>query len=412
MKSPILLSLALGCGWLFSPEVLVIIGNSAGNLGWLAIPLLALTALLFSFNSNTINRVLQSDAHNSEISLLKKSIGKIPAGTLSIASCFPLLILAATALLVTSGYTFNEVFFYWFPNFGFAFLLLGLLTLLQFLPVEQIYRVQLLFVALAGFGIFVLGVYGTLTPAKPLATIFQTPAELSAGSLSSALLLLLFAGSNLFQGNRNHFSKVALLALLVFLPWIFASLAHVNPERLASSTIPFMTASRKIMGETGRQIMGTVVIMGSCAAFTGLSLLCRQKLSELSQEKLAPLFVEKGGQRWVFPLLIAISVGACMATGLAGDELLETLLRSALLLWLLYYCFISFAAVFVIKKEQQTMAGTLYIAPVLLSAGLAAILFSNPHSTEMLQFVFALLIASSCFAALLVFIQSQNKEQT
>ncbi len=412
MKSPLLLSLALGCGWLFSPEALVIAGNSTGTLGWLTIPLLALAALLFSFNSNTISNALQTGSHKTEISLLSSSIGKIPAGILSITSCFPFLIIGATALLVTSGYTFNEVFLYWFPNFGFAFLLLGLLTLLQFLPLEQIYRVQLFFVTLAGSGILLLGMYGSLTPTKPLAEILQIPTQLSKGSLSSPLLLLLFAGSNLFQGKNTNFSKIALLALLVFLPWIFASLAHVNPERLASSTIPFMTASRKIMGDTGRQVMGMVVIMGSCAAFTGLSLLCRQKLSELSQEKMAPPFIEKGGQRWVFPLLIAISVGACMATGLAGDELLEILLRSALLLWLLHYCFVSFTAVFILKYTQQTRAAATTLVPLLLSIALAVIVFTSPHNIKTMQFIFASLLAGSCLTALLVFIQSQNKEKT
>lgn len=410
MNSPLLLSLALGCGWLFSPEALVIVGNSSGNLGWLAIPLLALTALIFSFNANTINNALQSDTNNSELSLLKKSFGTIPAGTLNIASCFPLLVLAATALLVTSGYTFNEVFLYWFPNFGFAFLLLGLLTLLQFLPLKQVYNVQLFFIGLAGLGIFILGVYGTLTPARPMATIFQLPQQISATSLSSALLLLLFAGSNLFQGKKSGFPYVAIIALLVLLPWLFASLAHVNPERLASSTIPFMTASRKIMGDTGRQIMGMVVIMGSCAAFTGLTLLCRQKLVELSQEKMAPLFLEKGGQRWLLPSVTAVAVGACMATGLAGDELLETLLRSALLLWLLYYCFASFAAIFSIGVEKGAFSITPFIAPVILSAGLAAILFNSPHTMEMLKFIIALLVASSCLAMLLVFIHPKKKD--
>ncbi len=409
MKSPLLLSLALGCGWLFSPEVLVIVGNSSGNLGWLAIPLLALVTLIFSFNANSINNALQSDAHNNELSLLRKSIGTIPAGALSIASCLPLLILAATALLVTSGYTFNEVFLYWFPNFGFAFLLLGLLTLLQFLPVKQVYRVQLLFVGLAGLGIFILGIYGTLTPAKPMSTVFQLPQQISANSLSSALLLLLFAGSNLFQGKKNGFPYVALIALLVLLPWMFASLAHVSPERLASSTIPFMTASRKIMGDTGRQIMGMVVIMGSCAAFTGLTLLCRQKITELSQEKMAPLFLGKGGQRWLLPSLVAVTVAACMATGLAGDELLETLLRSALLLWLLYYGFVSFAAIFSTRTERGAFAVTPFFAPLILSAGLMAILFNSSHTMEILRFITFFLVASSCVATLLVFIHS-NKE--
>ncbi len=410
MNSPILLSMALGCGWLVSPEALVIVGNSAGNLGWLAIPLLALTALVFSFNANTINSALQSDLYNNELNLLRDSIGTIPAGALIIASSFPLLILAATALLVTSGYTFNEVFLYWFPNFGFAFLLLGLLTLLQFLPLKHIYRVQLLFVSLAVLGILVLGIYGTLTPDKAISTIFQKPVQLSITSLSSALLLFMFAGSNLFQGKKNNSPKVALFALLVFLPWIFASLAHVDPERLASSTIPFMTASRNIMGDAGRQIMGMVVIMGSCAAFTGITLLCRQKLSELSLEKMAPLFAADSGQRWVLPPLVAIAVGACMATGLAGDELLEILLRSALLLWLFYYCFVSLSAISAIKREQQPVSATAYIAPLILCAGLAAILFGSAHTMKIFQFVFILLAASSCFATLLVFIHPQKKE--
>ena len=410
MNPPLLMSLALGCGWLFSPEAMVMAGNSTGYLGWLAIPLLALAALIFSFNVNTINKALQSDTQSSELTLLKKSIGTIPAGALTIASSFPLLILAATALLVTSGYTFNEVFLYWFPNFGFAFLLLGLLTLLQFLPLKQVYKIQLFFVGLAGLGIFFLGVYGSLTPAKSMGTIFQIPQHISEGGLSSALLLLLFAGSNLFQGKKSGFPHVALIALLVLLPWMFASLAHVNPERLASSTIPFMTASRKIMGDTGRQIMGIVVIMGSCAAFTGFTLLCRQKLAELSQEKMAPRFLAKEGQRWLLPPLTAIAVGACMATGLAGDERLELLLRSALLLWLLYYCTVSFAAIASIKAEKSLPSITPFFAPLILSTGLVTILLSSSHPLELLKFIVFLLVASSFLAMLLVFINPKKKD--
>lgn len=410
MNPPLLLSLALGCGWIFSPEALVIVGNSAGNLGWLTIPLLALAALIFSFNAHSINKALQSDTHNNELSLLRKTVGTIPAGTLSIASCLPLLILAATALLVTSGYTFNEVFLYWFPNFGFAFLLLGILTLLQFLPLRLVYNVQLLFIGLAGLGIFILGVYGTLTPAKSVSTIFAVPQQVTISSLSSALLLLLFAGSNLFQGKKSGFPSVALIALLVLLPWIFASLAHVKPERLASSTIPFMTASREIMGNTGRQIMGLVVIMGSCAAFTGLSLLCRQKVTELSREQMAPHFLAKGGQRWLLPALTAVAVGTCMATGLAGDELLETLLRSALLLWLLYYCLVSVAAIFSIQSEKMVFAITPFIAPLILGVALVSILLASAHTMETLKLIVVLLVASSFLATLLVFIHPRKKD--
>ena len=410
MRSPFLLTLALGCGWLFSPEALIIAGNSTGSLGWLVMPLLLLTCLLFFFTGKTVGSALTPDSEDSETTLLRNSFGKFVAGSLTIASCLPLLIIAATALLVTSGYTFNEVFLYWFPNFGFAFLLLGLLTLLQFLPVQQIHRIQLFFVSLAGVGILILGIAGTLSPDKSMAVIFRMPEQFSAAGLSSALLLLFFAGSNLLRKEQKGFPWLLAIVLLVFLPWMFASLAHVDPERLATSTIPFMTASRKIMGDTGRQIMGVVVIAGSCAAFTGFTLLCRKKLEELNQEQMAPPFMAAGGQRWLFPPLVAVAVGACMATGLAGDELLEILLRSALLLWLLCYCFVSVAAVLGKKSAGATNSPASAIAVILLIAGFLTILFSSPHATELLKITTLLLLASSSLAALLIFIHPKSKD--
>ncbi len=410
MRSPLLLSLALGCGWLFSPEALVITGNAAGQLGWLTIPLLALLALLFTVCRQTINSSRRSFADSSELSILQQSIGKIPAASLTLASCFPLLVLAATALLVTSGYTFNEVFLYWFPNFGFAFMLLALLTCAQFLPIKYLHRLQFCFVSLAATGICILGIYGSVTPAKPLAEILQQPQQLSATTLSSALLLLLFAGSNLFQEKESRFSPVPLIAVLVFMFWIFASLAHVDAERLASSTIPYMTASRKILGDTGRQIMGLVVISGSCAAVTGLMLLCREKITDLASQQLAPQFLATRGQRWLLPPLVAITTGSCMATGLAGDELLEILLKSALLLWLLYYCCLSLSATFLLKNKLQTLPLPALLAPLLLLAGWLIIISSSPHTTEILIFISSSLVASTCLAAFWFFSNPRKKD--
>lgn len=410
MNSPLLLSVALGCGWLFSPESLVIIGNGAGHLGWTTIPLLALISLIYSVCNRTINSSRRSFTESIELSLLHQSIGRIPAASLTLASCFPLLVLAATALLVTSGYTFNEVFLYWFPNFGFAFMLLGLLTLAQFLPMKYLHRLQLCFVGIAAIGISLLGVYGSFTPAKPLAEILQQPEQLSPAAVSSALLLFLFAGSNLFQEKEGIFSKVPLIAVLVFTFWIFASLAHVDVERLASSTIPYMTASRKILGDTGRQIMGLVVISGSCAAVTGLMLFCRQKITDLARQQLAPQFLAEGGQRWLLPPLVAIATGICMATGLAGDELLEVLLKSALLLWLLHYCCVSLSAAFIIKNKLQTLPLPALLASLLLLAGWLTIIISSPHKTETLIFIISSLVASGCLSALWFFSNPRKKD--
>ena len=40
-------------------------------------------------------------------------------------------IMIATSLVVTSGFVFNEVFVYWFPNFLFAFILLGIIFMIN-----------------------------------------------------------------------------------------------------------------------------------------------------------------------------------------------------------------------------------------------------------------------------------------
>ena len=273
MRHPLFLPLALGSGWLLCPESLVMAGNSAGQMGWIALPLLAAIALLYSICNNLIQSTQLPDAAAREYSLLRNMTGVIPATGIYLAAFIPLLILAATALLVTSGYTFNEVFLYWFPNFGFSFLLLALLTTLQLLPQKIIFRAQIFFTSLAAGGLLLLALYGITTIDVSVTKVFKEPGSFSFNS--SAMMLLLFAGIAFSSNKQNPFFSVPVIGFLIFSVWILASLSYVAPEQLASSTIPYMTAARKIMGEPGRYLMGIIIISGTCAAITGLMLLCR-----------------------------------------------------------------------------------------------------------------------------------------
>ena len=283
MRHPLFLSLALGAGWLLSPESLVIAGNAAGVMGWMTIPLLASIALLYTICGKLINSPQLPVTANREQLMLQDMIGIIPATGFSLAASIPLLVLAATALLVTSGYTFNEVFLYWFPNFGFSFLLLALLTILQFFPEKIILRTQICFVGLAASGLIMLSLYGITAAAPSVSQVFKQPGGFS--STSSSTLLLLFVGStatSLSNEKQQPFLLVPVAGFVLFFFWILVSLAYVDPERLASSTIPYMTAARKIMGDPGRQIMGVIVINGTCAAITGLMLFSRRMLCGLT----------------------------------------------------------------------------------------------------------------------------------
>lgn len=247
MKNSFFLSLALGLGWLLCPESLAIAGNSAGQLGWLTLPLLAAVALLYTFCGKLLNNPLLPTSDSKEFQILQKLTGTIPAAGICIAACVPLAVLSATALLVTSGYTFNEVFVYWFPNFGFSFLLLALLTVLQLFPEKIIFRSQLCFVALAAAGLLILSYFGLTGEGKSVVTTLQQPVSFSP--TAPAMLFLLFVGSTLTGTKQTSSVLVVLVGSMILLLWILTSLSYVTPERLASSTIPYMTASRKIMGD-------------------------------------------------------------------------------------------------------------------------------------------------------------------
>ena len=396
MKHSFWLSIALGAGWLLSPESLVIAGNSAGNMGWLAIPALAAVALLFALTGSLIKQSLATE-NSSDFLLLSSLTGTIPAICLTIVSCLPLVTLAATALLVSSGYTFNEVFLYWFPNFGFSFLLLGLLSILQAFPEKIILRAQIIFVLLAAGGLFLLTVVGIAGAEQPGNALLQKPDNVSAAS--SALLLLLFTGSRLSGGSKQSF-LIPAIAFVLFSFWMFASLSYVNPERLGSSTIPYMTAARKIMGDPGRQIMGLIIISGTSAAITGLLIMCRSMLGAITVSPNTKSLFSVKKQRYLLPPLVALATGILMARGLAGDDLLEILLHGALILWLIHHSLLALSAVILIQKRTGHMPIAGVLSTAILIGGVLFLITTSPQRTETIRFITSMLGAGGLLAAI------------
>lgn len=407
MKHSFFLPFSLGAGWLLSPESLVIAGNSGGQMGWRTFPVLASVALLLGLSGKLLQHPLLPTHGNREFLLLQNLTGTVMATGLTLASCIPLVILAATALLVTSGYTFNEVFLYWFPNFGFSFLLLTLLTILQFLPEKILFKAQVCFVFLAAGGLLTLALSGIAWTETPVMKILGQPGSFS--SASSALLILLFAGSTV-AGNKQHPFLIPIAGFVIFFLWIFISLSYVPPERLASSTIPYMTAARKIMGDPGRQIMGVVVISGTCAAITGLMLMGRCMLGTIVITKNGSPLLSAKKQRWLLPPLIALITTLLMITGLAGDELLEVLLRGALILWLMHHTLLCLSALFRLKDKEQQFPFAGAICTLMLMAILFTLIISNPHRTEMILFILSMLGISGLLAAVWFFINRNKNE--
>jgi len=409
MRHSFLLSFALGAGWLLSPEALVIGGNTAGNMGWLAIASLAGAALLLSISGNLLNPSQRAAEHDNNYRLLRYMTGTLPAIGLTLASSIPLVILAATALLVTSGYTFNEVFLYWFPNFGFSFLLLALLTLLQFFPEKIIFRTQICFVLLTAGALLFLALSGIAGTEPPVYEVLEQPGSFS--SASSVLMLLLFTGST--SGVKpKHPCLVPIAGLVIFSLWILASLCYVNPERLASSTIPYMTVARTIMGEPGRQIMGVAIISGTCGAITGLMFMCRVMLAEVATVHNGNNLLSATIQRWVFPLLVALATGILMAGGLAGDELLETFLRGALILWLIHHSLLCLSAILTNYRAHQTVPPAGAMTTALFIAAVFILIVTNPQRNEITFFILSMLGTGGLIPAIWIVINKITGTRT
>lgn len=75
---------------------------------------------------------------------MQKNLGNWAALLLPLSSRLSLTLVAATGLVATAGFVFNEVFVYWFPNFLFAYLLLGLILIVNLLGRVVWGRFQLL----------------------------------------------------------------------------------------------------------------------------------------------------------------------------------------------------------------------------------------------------------------------------
>jgi len=179
--------------------------------------------------------------------------------------------------------------------------------------------------------------------------------------------LLLFAGFDLGihrsdQAFPDHaggrmISAVPILAFLLLGLWGMASLAYVPADRLAETTIPYTLAARSIGGQTGRMLMGIVLITGAAGAVLTLFTASARLIASLAQRVRLPRY------RWAIgrgSLLTAVgltaSVATMTATGLAGMTVLETLIRAGFLLWLLHAGLIHIIAPH--GRDRKTMDGT------------------------------------------------------
>lgn len=257
----------------------------------------------------------------------------------------------ACSVLGIAGYALNEVFLYWFPNLLFSFALLGALFGLHLGPVKLARHAQTVVVGtmLIGLMVLMLGFFS----APPL-TGADTPGFFDAVAqrpLWEGLIFLapLCIGFELGFSNpaadareRHVMAASILTALIVLGIWSSFSLRVAGAERLAESTVPHMIGARRIMGQTGRLIMGGIVILGSFAACNAILLALRSAFKGKGTE--GRCAGSSLPQRLILAGLPCLAIGTLLLLGYAGEPVTESYIAGGLALWLISYACIHIVA--------------------------------------------------------------------
>lgn len=320
-------------GWILSPEALILASNYSGTGGIYAILALLTSLVILSLWLLLTKRQPKEMKSSPALSFIQTS--KDLAATCS------LTIFLSTGMLVTAGFTFNETFLYWFPNFGFSAILLALILVIHLIGDKAVKLSQIVFISFSVLSLFTIIVAGLLSHSE----LPQNVSQLTDVSITSTEIISIIAGALLFYlglfqpqnrqlNSRQTISILAFGALLLIF-WQIVALKHVPQDKLAESTIPYILVGREILGQTGRILIGIAIISGTCAATnyffslsTGAGSELIATLSSFSKRK------ERITKR-ILSLLIAAIIGFCMASGLAGEAHLELYIYGALLLWLL-----------------------------------------------------------------------------
>ena len=381
-----LYSLAMSSFWIFSPESLVIIGMSGGLGAGMSIILLCCFGLLVycGLKPFMVERSLDPD-HESDGNTNKQAY----LSAVGIAGILGTAVFGSTGILVTAGFTFNEVFYYRFPNFGFAYLLLTIAVVLLSLSSSVRAAVVVGSVVICATGLTALTSFGLI---NGTVSNFQFIGEY-ANLLDFLSILLVFVGleriTAMLRLEVTELKKVLVILIALSGCWMVSSSLVVDPVRLSTSTIPYMIASARAAGDAGRMIMGVIIILGSLSAVWILLFIGSETVSKIGS-KMASSKKTIGAA-----LLLAVIIGILMGVGLAGSEKLEIFIRVSLILWLLHHALSVIAVSMRIKAQQPFTSGAGVVSGfIMLIVGVILYLKQDEVVTASILTGFLLAIAS------------------
>ncbi len=412
----------LGMGLILAPLNFAALGNTVGLTGSY-FPLVLLSVLAVHLLTAHSYQALFSAGPGEGRETSPASSKTDPFLVLLLGSRISLAICAVPLILVSAGFIFNELFLYWFPNFGFAYGILIILLLLNLLSEKAVLRTQLFLVGIALAGIWLISTIG-LWSALFSSEAFKGPSP-EAGpafpGIITALWLLVgfdlaesirYRGSWSFSRVPFRMATVLVLSGLSFLLWGMVSLLHVPASDLVESTVAHIMAARNILGDPGARIMGVAVLAGAGAAVNALffsipRLLVGFPESKDNPDSTSPVI----NVRAIFLILLGGVIALALALGLAGEPELEVALKAALLLWLAQNAFVHLLVLIRNRQERSTSnfsRTASFTGLVLLTGGLAGIIREENQTFLLVSLFLSFLLIS--WAMTLIF-QNYNKRE-
>lgn len=324
----------LAMGFLLSPRAFMITGSGIGLAGnwYFVVAAVLLATQIVTISPRTSNR------EGTYTNALESFGYGVRFFSLVFFSC---------SILGIAGYAFNEVFLYWFPNFLFSFIILTCSFLTCLAPSCYARKIQLIVIITILVGIIFLSVASLWAPSPKEANSpdFFLPYGLSPFSEGLFFMAPLLIGYELYASsstkNKVSGSSYALalgMAALFLSIFAYAALSVSGTERLADSTVPYMIGARKILGQTGRYIMGGIIILGSYVAFNTILLFLKTPFITLMDSHPSTRFPSSNlGKQVVATTIPTLTVSILLLRGYAGEPITESYIAGGFALWFVFY---------------------------------------------------------------------------
>ena len=290
---------------------------------------------------------------------------------------------------------------------------------------------QIIVVSVAVCGLLLLSMVGFAGFLNGPHTVTATGLASFSGVRVAFVGLMLFIGLDLSGlAKQSHDIQPVHRALsmtiavvvsgLIFILWGFVSLQYVSPERLSDSTVPHLITARIVWGTTGRVIMGLVILAGAVSAVNALLLGVSKLINGMAQQCLLPSFLAGENDRSALPLtLLAIVIGAMLASGMAGDSLLDVYVRTGLLLWLLNYAAVHLALLIAHKhsynrKTTFSIPGypvVALISFIVLFCGFFVLLYSDKQSALLFKYTTIILCTTALLSLFWIKLKLHEKKE-